>query len=274
MSWEFDTDTAVDRVDDGTYTATLTDRWGVAATGAPPNGGYVLAIVARALVDALPPPDPLTVTAHYLRPAASGPATVEVETVRAGRSFATGEARLVQPTGEVVRALATVGSLPAEPPVPAASARPPQLPPPEACVRGRDEMPDGQIVEIARRFEHRWPPGTPGWANGAPSGTARSATWIRFADGREPDLFGLVTIVDALPPVVFELGMFGWVPTLELTVHLRAHPAPGWLRCLVSNRFVQHGLLEEDVEIWDSNDVLVAQSRQLALQPRRAASIR
>lgn len=56
--------------------------------------------------------------------------------------------------------------------------------------------------------------------------------------------------------------------TLELTVHLRDHPAPGWLACRNATRHVIDGLYEEDVEIWDSRGALVAQSRQLAILAR------
>jgi len=52
--------------------------------------------------------------------------------------------------------------------------------------------------------------------------------------------------------------------TLEFTVHLRAHPAAGWLACRNISRHVICGLHGEDVEIRDSRGVLVAQSRQLA----------
>ena len=54
--------------------------------------------------------------------------------------------------------------------------------------------------------------------------------WLRLADGREPDPLMLLLARDALPPVAFDLGLSGWTPTLELTVHVRARPAPGWLR--------------------------------------------
>ena len=74
----------------------------------------------------------------------------------------------------------------------------------------------------------------------------------------------LLLAVDALPPVAFELGRPGWSPTFELTAHVRRHPAPGWLRVRVSSRTLGGGLLEEDAEVWDSADRLVAQSRQLA----------
>jgi hypothetical protein len=51
-------------------------------------------------------------------------------------------------------------------------------------------------------------------------------------------------------------------------VHVRGVPAPGPLRCVFRTRFVHGGLLEEDGEVWDARDRLVAQSRQLALTPR------
>lgn len=93
-----------------------------------------------------------------------------------------------------------------------------------------------------------------------------------MADGREPDPLMLLLAVDTLPPVSFDLGLPGWAPTLELTAHVRARPAPGWLRVRTSTRNLAGGLLEEDAEVWDSRDRLVAQSRQLARAPRRRAS--
>ena len=53
--------------------------------------------------------------------------------------------------------------------------------------------------------------------------------------------------------------------TVELTVHVRAMPAPGWLACRISTRYVEGGYAEEDFEVWDSAGALVAQSRQLIL---------
>jgi hypothetical protein len=60
----------------------------------------------------------------------------------------------------------------------------------------------------------------------------------------------------------------GWVPTLELTVHVRAVPVDGPLRVRVRTQFVHGGLFEEDGEYWDAAGTLVAQSRQLALLPK------
>ncbi len=86
---------------------------------------------------------------------------------------------------------------------------------------------------------------------------------MRFADGLPADTLTLPFIVDAAPPAVLELGASS--TTIELTVHVRGRPAPGWLACRVYTRFVSGGYHEEDFEVWDSTGVLVAQSRQLAL---------
>ena len=100
--------------------------------------------------------------------------------------------------------------------------------------------------------------------SGAPGGRSEVRAWVRAVDGREPDPLQLLTVADALPPVTLDLGIPGWVPTVELTVHLRAVPAPGWLRCVQRAQLVHGGWLDEECEVWDSQDRLVAQARQLA----------
>ena len=96
--------------------------------------------------------------------------------------------------------------------------------------------------------------------------------WFRLNDDREPDPLALLLAVDAMPPVTFELGRIGWAPTLELTAHVRARPAPGWLKLRHETRNLAGGMFEEDCEVWDSAGRLVAQSRQLARQPRATTS--
>jgi hypothetical protein len=102
------------------------------------------------------------------------------------------------------------------------------------------------------------------------TGQALIRGWFAFNDDRPIDTRALLLASDAFPPSVFNLDLpTAWVPTVELTVHTRAIPAPGPVACVFSTRFVQNGLLEEDGEMWDSQGVLVAQSRQLALAPRQ-----
>jgi hypothetical protein len=55
-------------------------------------------------------------------------------------------------------------------------------------------------------------------------------------------------------------------------VHLHAIAARGWLRCVSHARLVSGTLVEEDGELWDEADQLIATSRQLALLPPSGAS--
>jgi acyl-CoA thioesterase len=249
------------------FSADLDAGWVV---GGGVNGGYLLAVMGRALRAAVPAkPDPIAVSAHYVGASVPGPAEVTVAVRREGRQLATAAVDLVQDGGTRITALATVGDLAAGADDVATTAEPFALPPLEECVSNRHAPPELRAVApLMERFDMRFDPALAGWAVGQPAGRAELAAWFRLEDDRDPDVLSLLLAVDALPPVTFGLGRLGWAPTIELTAHVRAHPAPGWLRLRHVSRNIAGGLFEEDCEVWDSADRLVAQSRQLARLPR------
>jgi acyl-CoA thioesterase len=256
MLYEFDRDTQVTAVGADHYRGTLTEHWSV---GDVPNGGYVTGVAMAALRQALPELEPVSVTTHYLRPGAPGDVGVRVERIKQGKRYTTVAASLKQAHGEVVRVLATYGRLDPCGGAIHLGSHPPALDPPE------DEMPRRDLETlpaIVRRFDLRLPTAS---AN-APGETR---AWIRFIDHRPMDVHCLPLITDSFPPSVFNLVAPGWVPTIELTVHIRARPRGEWLAGAFRTRFLFDGMLEEDGELWDQTGQLVASSRQLALTPRQ-----
>ncbi|BAD57804.1 hypothetical protein NFA_29570 [Nocardia farcinica IFM 10152] len=255
----FDVDTASTPVGEHVYALELTDRWNTPAGTA--NGGYLFAVCLQALAREVPQPDLLSASGHFLRPGTPGPARVSTETARIGRRTGTGAATLLREDREIVRVLATFSDLGAAQGPTMEAGVAPVLPAPRECVdphEGRDRG-DG----IGARVEYRMPE-LPGFFRGTPGGATTWEFWMRFADGREADPIALAALVDAAPPVVFDHGI-GGSSTIELTVHIRRRPEPGWLACRVSTKHLVNGFHEEDFEIWDSSGALVAQSRQLAL---------
>lgn len=267
MGTAFDRQIAVTRSGPDAYTIDLDAGWGV---GVGLNGGYQLAVVGNAVRTRIPDkPDPLAVSAHYVSAATAGPATVTTRVVRAGGATTTVAAELRQDGQVRVAVLATCTDLAELPQDVRTTADPIELPPVEQCVSTRHAPAQTRAeVPMLDRFEMRIDPAYVGWAVGQPSGTGLLQAWFRLADGREPDPVSLLLVVDALPPVTFDLGLPGWAPTLQLTAHVRARPAPGWLRVRHHTRNVAGGMFEEDCEVWDTTGRLVAQSRQLARLPR------
>jgi acyl-CoA thioesterase len=257
----------------GSYRTTIEDGW---AIGHAVNGGVMLAMAGTALAATFEErshPHPLAVSGYFLSAGQSGPTTLSTEVIREGRSMATGQASLVQDEGgapvERLRVLATYGDLSRLTGDVCTTAEPPVLPGPDECLKASGSGAAGPAAAFLERFDMRLDPATAGWALGEPSRRGVIQGWLRMADGREPDPVMLLLAVDAFPPVTFDMGLAGWAPTLELSAHVRAVPAPGWLRVRVSTRNLAGGLLEEDAEVWDSEDRLVAQARQLARVPRR-----
>lgn len=259
---ELDEDTALAPLGGaaGAFRARISDRWSI---GSAPNGGYLAVITTRAIAKIVAQPDPFSVTTHFLAVARPGEAEVRTEIVRAGRGHSVAEARLIQDGREMIRTIANFGDLGAIDGATHITVPPPDLPPPDRCERGR---PAPSAPRIADRLEVYLAPGTTSWISGAHNEIAELGGWIRLRDGRDPDPISLVFFADAFPPPVLNLAKVRtpWVPTIELTVHVRARPAPGFLRAWFRTRALARGYLEEDGELWDSAGALVAMSRQLA----------
>jgi acyl-CoA thioesterase len=257
---------AVTPGEEGVWKAEVQPDWDIFGVS---NGGYLMAIGARAMSGSSHDRRPVSLTAHFLRPLSAGPVEVAVDTLKTGRTFSTMRATIGAASDSValLGSFADPGALDAEDLY--VGARPPDLPPPDECPRALPS-PDGPLPPpIVGQFEERIHPEDAGPLQGRPSGVARMRGWFRL-DHEEPiDAFTLLLVADAFPPAVFNADLpLAWTPTLEMTTQVRAVPAGGWLRCQFTTRFVSGGLLEEDGEIWDESGRLVALSRQLALVPR------
>ncbi|MCU1616846.1 MAG: uncharacterized protein JWO98_4386 [Frankiales bacterium] len=259
--------TAVERAEGGGLVANLDPGWDVGAGIL--NGGYLLAVAARAAAFYSPHPHPVALSASYLRATGPGAATLTVTPGPAGRTLAHSSVLLGDAAGPSLAVQATTATLGTDAPVWSEPA--PRVPPVEECLpedAGGPADPTVPEVGLRRQVETRLDPATAGWAQGEPSGEPVMRAWVRLTDGSVPDPFSLVLFADVLPPTSWGLGLFGWSPTVQLQVLIRALPAPGW--CLVESRAgeVAAGWMDENYRIWDATGRLVAQSRQLARLPR------
>ncbi len=261
-------DTTVVAAGFGCFDTHLRPGWDI---GGNANGGYMLAIVARAIALHCERPDPITITAHYLNPGKVGPAQVRCETVKSGKRFATVQAQLRAGDRPLLQVLATSGDLSEVPDSPEMiDGEPPQLPEPQACRPSDSE--EGIAPPFLGKVDLRLHPDDAGFRRGEPSGEACIRGWFRLQETEEVSPWAMLLGLDAFPPTIFNARLpMGWAPTVELTCHIRGRPAPGWLRARFTTRFVSGGFLEEDGELWDSQGRLVAQSRQLGLVPRPLA---
>lgn len=272
-------DTAVERVDDMRFRGSIDPGWAV-IEGAAANGGYVMALAARAMRTPLPHPDPVSLTAHFLAPPDPGEIHIDVEVVRSGRRHSTVAAKLTQGDREFARLLGAftdLGAIDDGDTDLRVDRRPPAYPPVDDCLDftaaaiERGEKGGLPAPPIVRRFDHRVPHELAGWTEGKPLGRGRVGGYVRWRDGTTMDTLGVLTVADCYPPAVFNSGQsgVGWVPTIELTVQIRRQPAPGYLVTrLTTEAITAGGYLEEDAEIWDAEGRLVALSRQLALTAR------
>jgi hypothetical protein len=252
------------------YDIDLAESWSILGKL---HGGYLLArIVEQVLAyesaagNRTTHPHPLATSATYVAAPSPGPATVVVQPLRTGRTVSTYHATLEQDGLPCVDAMATLGTLPAaDAPVgwAAPTSAPPHIAPLEECVVPPPPLGTDRPSGLLDNVEMRLDPRSVLWATGEPSGDGECRGWLRMITplGVVLDQF---VMADAPPPATFDLGMYGWVPTLTLQVLLRRLPAPGWQRVHQRAQVVGDGLFDEDCTMWDEQGRTTVQARQLA----------
>lgn len=258
----FDANTAVTPVGEGRFGARIDSGWWVQSG---PNGGYLAALLLRAMEQALAEPSraPRSLHVRYLKPPVEGDAEVRTWVVRAGRSLAVMGAELRQGGVELVQGTATFSTPFSN--IAFQDARMPDALPLEQCV------PIPKLIELNERYD-MWRAIGGDFRQGE---RALTGGWIRLQEPRVADAYLLSALWDAWPPAVFARAMDerfrGAVPTVEVGVYFReTFPLAGLapddhLLLRVETLKVQDGIADESAEIWSPTGRLLAQSRQLAL---------
>lgn len=247
---------------DGALVGTVHDGWDIYGI---PHGGYLAAIGANAVLQATSRPDLFTITTHYLRKAALGPIAFEVREVAASRRFTTVTAVGRQEGAVVLSIMASVGDRTAIDGPTWTDASAPRLDDSQLTARAGDPAMGYDAPGVAQRLGLRMEAETTGFIRGRIGEHARMGAVLEAPAGEDPDQLLALIACDLTPPAVWNaLGSKGWVPTIELTAHVRARPRPGPLTVDVQTSHVSDGFLNEDAVVFDAGGALIVQSRQLA----------
>jgi acyl-CoA thioesterase len=269
----FARDTGVEPVAPGRYRGRMDRSWWIISG---PNGGYVAAVVLRAIVAEVGDPArrPRSISLQFLRPPAGGPVEVEVVIERSGRTVTNASARLVQGGRVMVVAFA---ALAVDRAAPFEFDEGPGLPllPDGRPVPAPEEIPVVDVdpdrdVPMRSHYDLRWVLGDLPFMPAAEPDrrSARTGGWLRPAEREPVDEIVLTAMTDAwMPPIFCRVDQPLAVPTIDLTVHFRGLPEDGLDHCFVefASPLAQGGYLVEHGRILSRSGRLLAESRQLAV---------
>lgn len=260
--------------DTGHYLGHLGKTWTI---GKKVHGGSMVATSAaaglrwlRAADPALADMAPIAASSDFLGAPDPGDVEYEVHIRKIGRQICLADVNLIQHGRTLVRTALTFGHLDDAAPRFAREHDDMPIEPPADAVGYEPGTPMGKVVHIGQAADLYI---DREWARFLDGETAepRLRLWIRprAADQLDPEvaMFFAIMSTDISPPVTYNLGHFGWTPTVQMSTYLRRKPAPGWLRVITTTHEVGARLFDEDQLVVDSTGAVVAQSRQLALIP-------
>ena len=254
----FDKDMLLKDLGNFHFAGVITDNWSVNGN---PDGGYLMALIANAMIQKSDKKNTPIITANYLSRCVPGEVDIHISEISRSRQFNRFEARLSQKGEAKIIALGTFVSENNVCEIERYEAKEPDLAPVEECI----QIPLMPKFTLFQNLELRLDPACAGWMTGKLTDVSQNKGYLSFRDGRPIDLLSLFLIIDSIPPAVFATqGITAWVPTIELSVNIRNLPQTDRLKCSLRTRFITCGLLEADGELWDEKGNLAAISRQIA----------
>ena len=262
---QFENSIIIDRSDEDIFSMTPSKDYFVGNT---PHGGYLTAVMQKALSLSMPHPHVINSNTLYLDRTEPKEIVIQVDKIRESRGSSVGRVSLLQ--DDKLRCMMTgicsdfnymngVNDL---------ETLPPKI------------FNEDRGLFISLNFDNKQEGFTPSFIKQTKCEIAKQhAWWLKNEDelgdearcagfismGEEiPDQFVLSFYSDFFPPVVMnKYGPLGWVPTLSLTTNIRQLPSTSELFMDVIAKDLNKGFFEQDCQIWDLNKNLVATSRQL-----------
>jgi len=262
---QFENSISIDKSDENIFSMTPSKDYFVGNT---PHGGYLTAVMQKALSLSMPHPHVINSNTLYLDRTEPKEISIHVDKIRESRGSSVGRVSLMQ--DEKLRCMMTgicsdfnymngVNDL--------------ETLPPNIFNEKRD-------LFVSLNFDNKQEGFTPSFIKQTKCDIAKKhAWWLKnendlgdearcagfISMGEEiPDQFVLSFYSDFFPPVVMnKYGPLGWVPTLSLTTNIRQLPTTSELFMDVIAKDLNKGFFEQDCQIWDLNKNLVATSRQL-----------
>ena len=262
---QFENSIIIDKSDEDIFSMTPSKDYFVGNT---PHGGYLTAVMQKALSLSMPHPHVINSNTLYLDRTEPKEISIQVDKIRESKGSSVGRVSLMQ--DDKLRCMMTgicsdfnymngANDL--------------ETLPPKIFNKDRD-------LFISLNFDNMQEGFTPSFIKQTKCEIAKQhAWWLKnendlgdearcagfISMGEEiPDQFVLSFYSDFFPPVVMnKYGPLGWVPTLSLTTNIRQLPTTSELFMDVIAKDLNKGFFEQDCQIWDLNKNLVATSRQL-----------
>ena len=238
--------------------------------GNTPHGGYLLALMNKAMKLLLPHPSAINSNIYYLDRTEPDQAELHVEVLRTSKGSSMGQVKLIQ--NDKLTCLYSAlfsdfeymkGHSGLSTPLPTIID---SFPEEDFKVMNYENFKLGSTPSFIQQLDMSVHPDHAWWDREISHDVAeaRCSAYLELKGGIADTLI-LSYLADILPPVVQnKYGPLGWVPTLSLTCNIRQLPQTSKLFIDGHAKDINNGYFEQDCYIWDLNGNLVATSRQLA----------
>ena len=256
----------LNKIDESSFSINPDSRYFVGKT---PHGGYLQALMHKALIAVVPHATAISASVQYLDRIDADDITLKVEVFKVSRGSSSGLVKAIQNNKVCAVFSGTCSDFEH---MKGYSGLETSLPNiyqhsdiKEYVEMNYDKISKGFTPNFIKQLKCLVHPDHAWWNKRDLNNNseARCSAFLEL-EGGIPDQFCLSFYTDILPPVVSnKFGPLGWIPTITLTTHIRQLPTTSALFADFKAADINKGYFEQDCNIWDLNNNLVASGRQL-----------